>query len=71
MNIQATHSYRATLMPPDMAAEDVEAAADAGALPFIQLRSTNSDQAAADAMLTSGLRVLRIERIEPAQPVAA
>ena len=54
-----------------MAGEDVEAAADAGALPFIQLRSTNSDKAAADALLTSGLRVLRIERIEPAQPVAA
>lgn len=71
MNIQATHSYRATLVPPDMAGEDVEAAADAGALPFIQLRSTNSDKAAADALLASGLRVLRIERIEPAQPVAA
>ena len=71
MNIQATHSYRATLMPPDMAVEDAEAAADAGALPTLRLRATDAVKAVNDAHAVTGMWALRIERIEPAPPVAA
>lgn len=69
--ITPTHSYRATLVPADLPAEDVEATADAGALPTLRLRATDSDHAAAAARDASGMRVLRVERIEPDAPAAA
>ncbi len=65
MNIKPTHSYRATLVPHDMAAEDVETAADAGALPQVRVRATDADHAKRAARELMGLNVLRVERIEP------
>ena len=57
-------SYRATLVPPDMAAEDVQAAADAGLLPTIRVKAGNATQAQINAHVASGQGVLRVERVE-------
>ncbi|MFV0679238.1 hypothetical protein [Ottowia sp.] len=59
------HSYRATMVPVDTPAADVEAAADAGHLPTIQLLAPNAAKAASDAKLVTGRAVLRVERVEP------
>lgn len=69
--ITPTHSYRATLVPADLPAEDVQASADAGALPTLRLRATDSDHARRAARAASGMRVLNVERIEPAAPAEA
>lgn len=68
MDIQPTHSYRAQLVPADMPASDVEAAADAGALPTLRLRAPNASRASAAARALSGKAVLRVERIDPPTP---
>ncbi len=64
--IRPTHSYRATLVPAHMAADDVQAHADAGALPTVRVRATDADHARRAAQDLMGLRVLNVERVEPA-----
>lgn len=59
-----THSYRATLVPPNMAAEDVQPAADAGMLPTIQVRATDNGSARRAAQAVTAWRVLDVVRIE-------
>ena len=71
MNIKPTHSYRATLVPPDMAAEDVQATADAGLLPTLRLRAHCSYCATAHAAKVSGKAVLEVVRIEDPAPARA
>ena len=63
-NIQALHSYRAHLMPSDVAAEDIESLADAQQLPTIRVRAANATHAITNAARVSGKHVLRVERVE-------
>lgn len=71
MNITPTHSYRATLVPADLPAEDVQAAADAGLLPTLRVRAPNARWASAAARALSGKAVLQVERIEDPAPARA
>ena len=53
---------------------DVEDLADAGLLPTIRLKAANALQAEANAYITSGKHVLRVERVEAviaAEPAGA
>lgn len=59
-------SYRATLIPADVSAADVELKASQGVLPTLQLRAANSGVAAHLAHLVSGLPVLSVERRDEA-----
>lgn len=63
----ALRSYRATLIPHGANAADLEDLADAGLLPTIRVKAANCEQAEALASLASGKRVMRIERVEPAE----
>lgn len=63
-NVQQLRSYRATLVPPGVALADVEDLADADLLPTIRVKAANAEQAEANAHITSGKNVLRVERIE-------
>lgn len=63
-SIAAMHSYRAFLMPGNVACQDVEDLADAGKLPTIRLRSPCAEVAATQAAHVSGKAVLRVERVE-------
>ena len=62
--VQARHSYRATLIPPGANAADIEDLADAGLLPAIRVRAANATQAEAHAHMATGKGVLRVERVE-------
>lgn len=63
-NIQPLRSYRATLAPQGVTLSDVEDLADAELLPTIRVKAANAEQAEANAHITSGKNVLRVERIE-------
>lgn len=63
-NVQPLHSYRAHLVPPHVNAADVEDLADAGQLPTIRLKAATAEQAEAQAHITTGKQVLRVERVE-------
>lgn len=63
--IRPLHSYRALLVPADLAAEDVERAADAGTLRQLRLRAPSASWATRAAHALTGLAVLRVERVEP------
>ena len=60
--VQARHSYRATLIPPGANAADIEDLADAGLLPAIRVRAANATEA--HAHMATGKGVLRVERVE-------
>lgn len=62
--IQQLHSYRATLVPQGVTPSDVEDLADADLLPTIRVKAANAEQAEANAHITTGKNVLRVERIE-------
>ncbi|WP_255593606.1 hypothetical protein [Acidovorax sp. sic0104] len=62
--IQRLRSYRATLVPKGVTLSDVEDLADADLLPTIRVKAANAEQAEANAHITSGKNVLRVERIE-------
>ena len=64
MQVRPTRSYRCTLTPPEMPADQVEAAASAGALPFVQLQAPHADYARATAMAITGKRVHSVERMD-------
>lgn len=61
---QPHHSYRCQLIPPHLAADEVEQAADARALPELRLRAANAAAAMAAAHHLSGRPVTRTERVE-------
>lgn len=63
-NIQQLRSYRAHLVPQHVNAADVEDLADAGQLPTIRLKAATAEQAEAQAHITTGKQVLRVERVE-------
>lgn len=63
-NILQLRSYRATLVPQGVTLSDVEDLADAELLPTIRVKAANAEQAEANAHITSGKNVLRVERIE-------
>lgn len=54
----------ATLVPEGITLSDVEDLADADLLPTIRVKAANAEQAEANAHITSGKNVLRVERIE-------
>jgi hypothetical protein len=58
--------YRATLIPKHVELGDAELKADQGVLPTLQFMADNSGRAEQIAHAVSGLRVLRVERIEVA-----
>lgn len=64
--ITPLRSYRCQLIPADLAADEVEQAADARALPELRLRAPRAESAAASAHLVSGRPVARTERVEGA-----
>ncbi len=64
MHIQRRRSYRCTLIPPDMPPEQVEDAAHAGALPFVQIQVPHANYARATAFAITGRAVHSVERIE-------
>ena len=51
-------------MPAGVTLSDVEDLADADLLPTIRVKAANAEQAEANAHITSGKSVLRVERIE-------
>lgn len=71
MNITPAHSYRATLMPADLPAEDVQAAADAGLLPTLRLRAHCINCAIKHAARLTGQVVFDVVRIEEPAPAPA
>ena len=63
-NILPLRSYKAHLVPHHVNAADVEDLADAGQLPTIRLKAATAEQAEAQAHITTGKQVLRVERVE-------
>ena len=63
-NVMPLRSYRAHLVPQHVNAADVEHLADAGQLPTIRLKAATAEQAEAQAHITTGKQVLRVERVE-------
>lgn len=63
-NITTAHSYRATLIPQNVCAEQLEQLADAGRLPVLQLKAASASHAQSAARAASGRPVLRVERVE-------
>jgi hypothetical protein len=63
-NVCPARSYRATLIPKNVAADEAELKASQGALPTIQLKAANSGRAEQLAHYLSGLPVLRVDRVE-------
>lgn len=63
-NVQLLRSYRATLVPKGVTLSDVEDLADAKLLPTIRLKAATAEQAEANAHITTGKNVLRVERVE-------
>lgn len=63
-NVQPLRSYRATLVPQGVTLSEVEDLADAKLLPTIRLKAATAEQAEANAHITTGKNVLRVERVE-------
>jgi hypothetical protein len=63
-NVSQARSYRATLIPPDIEFDDVEAHAARGMLPTLRVKADDAESAAAAAHRISGRRVLSVERVE-------
>ena len=61
--INSLHSYRVTLIPKGVAADDVEDLADAGQLPTIRVKAANAEQAELHGHIITGKNVLRAERV--------
>lgn len=59
-----SRSYRATLIPKTVSADEAVLKASQGALPTIQFRAANSGIAEKIAFAVSGLPVLSVDRIE-------
>ena len=68
MQVQHKRSYRCTLIPPDMPAEQVEEAASAGTLPFVQIQVPHANYARATALAITGKAVHSVERVEEGVP---
>jgi hypothetical protein len=65
MNILPSYRrYRATVIPKHIEFADVELKASQGVLPTVQFRAANSGKAEQIAHAVTGLRVLKVERIE-------
>lgn len=65
MSIMRLRSYRCTLWPESVPAENLNEAAAAGALPFVQVKAVNGSHAASLARAVTGQRVLDVERRDP------
>lgn len=63
MEIQRRRSYRCTLIPADMPPEQVEDAAHAGALPFVQIQVPHANYARATAHAVTGKRVHEVQQL--------
>ncbi|WP_295855247.1 hypothetical protein [uncultured Xylophilus sp.] len=63
-HVQTLHSYRATVVPAEVAAEDVEGAAAAGLLRTIRVRAPHASHAVRAARHVTGLPVNHVERVE-------
>lgn len=64
MTIQTLRSYRATLIPPGTNPDELEARADQGVLPTLQIKAVNHLTAERDAFRLTGKPVFRVERLE-------
>lgn len=64
MQIHPLRSYRATLVPAGTAYDELEARADQGVLPTLQLKAINHFTAERDAHRISGQPVFRVDRID-------
>lgn len=64
MQITPQRRYRATLIPRDVPADQVELKASQGVLPFVQFKARDSGRAALIANAITGLPVLHVERRE-------
>lgn len=66
MQVAATQlrSYRATLIPQNIEADEVEMQARQGLLPTRRLKGESAEAAAADAYRVFGRPVYSIERVE-------
>lgn len=69
--ITPARSYRATVIPADFEATDVEDHAARGLLPTVQFRASTNERAVLAAQWLTARRVLRCDRVERAQGVAA
>jgi hypothetical protein len=65
--VQQLHSYRATLVPDSVPADEVEFQANNGLLPTLRLKAPNAEKAMADAHRVSGKAVHNVARVEPAE----
>ena len=63
-SIQQLHSYRAQLIPADVAASDIEQLASANQLPTIRVRAADATRAHQSAAHVSGKTVFSVERVE-------
>lgn len=63
-NITTLRSYRATLVPPGTAQDQIELKADEGTLPTIRLKARSADRAQQAAYHVTGLPVFAVERVE-------
>jgi len=63
-SIQELRSYRATLIPQTIQADEVEFQSDQGLLPTIRVKAPDADTAKANAHKVSGHAVLKVERVE-------
>lgn len=72
MPTATTHlrSYRCQLIPPGLAYDEVEQAADARALPELRLRAPSASYAQASAYHLTGRPVARTERLDGGELVA-
>lgn len=66
MHITPKRRYRATLIPKHSELQDAELKADQGVLPTVQFLAVNAGRAEQIAHAVTGLRVLRVERVEVA-----
>lgn len=65
-NVQSVRSYRCYIYPPNMPPDQVEQAADAGQLKFVQIKAPNASYARASARSVTGQNVHAVEHIEGA-----
>lgn len=64
--ITQARSYRATYIPPNIEAEDVEAHHARGLLKTVQLKASDATQAAAAAIWVTGRPVIEVQRVQGA-----